>query len=123
MDCDYTEEATPAEDAPEHQYAIVEIMGHRKLVGRIAEVERFGVKFLRVEPMFAGAVMGVETFVQPASIFCLTPVQHATAVRYAPTERYNLPDVIAAASAHLIALPPPAEGEVEEDTFPWNDHD
>lgn len=109
---------TPVAD-PTHEYAIVEIMGHRKLVGRISEVERYGVKFLRVEPMFAGSVMGVETFVQPGSIFCLTPIEHATAVRYAPTERYNLPDVIAAASAHLLALPSPDEDEEQED-MPWD---
>ncbi len=37
----------PAEIPPE--YAIVEIMGHRKLAGRILEVERFGAKLLRID--------------------------------------------------------------------------
>lgn len=104
--------------ANDGDYAIVEIMGHRKLVGRISEVERYGVKFLRVEPMFKGSILGVETLVQPASIFCLTPVEHATAVRFAPIERYNLPDVIAAASAHMLALPEPEDDDGQEN-MPW----
>lgn len=30
-------------------WAIVELMGHRRLAGRVTEVERFGAKFVRVE--------------------------------------------------------------------------
>ncbi|MFD2578766.1 hypothetical protein ACFSTD_09620 [Novosphingobium colocasiae] len=37
---------------PEGEYAIVEALGHRTLVGRVAEVERFGTKMLQVEPLF-----------------------------------------------------------------------
>ncbi|MGE0724739.1 MAG: hypothetical protein AB7O45_10205 [Alphaproteobacteria bacterium] len=39
----------PAEEPPAEEYAIVEIFGHRRHVGRIAEVERFGAKMLRVD--------------------------------------------------------------------------
>lgn len=30
------------------QYAIVEILGHRRHVGRVREVERFGVKMIEI---------------------------------------------------------------------------
>lgn len=35
--------------APEYEWAIVEIMGHRKHAGRVREEERFGAKMLRVD--------------------------------------------------------------------------
>ena len=31
------------------EFAIVELMGHRRRAGRIAEVERFGTKLLRID--------------------------------------------------------------------------
>lgn len=37
------------EPEPEFEWAIVEIMGHRKLAGRVREEERFGAKMLRVD--------------------------------------------------------------------------
>lgn len=43
-----TEGATAAAD-PEFEYAVVEIMGHRKHAGRVREEERFGAKMLRVD--------------------------------------------------------------------------
>lgn len=42
-----TEEA--AEPEPRFEWAIVEIMGHRKHAGRVREDERFGAKMLRVD--------------------------------------------------------------------------
>ena len=38
---------------PEGEYAIVEILGHRTLVGRVTEVDRFSCKMLQIEPLFA----------------------------------------------------------------------
>ena len=35
---------------PEGQYAIVELMGHTTLVGRVTEIERFGTKMLGMRP-------------------------------------------------------------------------
>lgn len=42
-----TETTTTAE--PEFEWAVVEIMGHRKHAGRVREEERFGAKMLRVD--------------------------------------------------------------------------
>lgn len=36
---------------PEGDYAVVEVMGHLKHIGRYAEVEKFGQKFCQVEPI------------------------------------------------------------------------
>lgn len=38
-----------SDDQPDFEWAIVEIMGHRKLFGRIREEERFGAKMLRID--------------------------------------------------------------------------
>jgi hypothetical protein len=42
---------------PPGEYAIVEILGHRALVGRVSEIERFGTKMLQVEPLFASVML------------------------------------------------------------------
>lgn len=46
---------TPIEDSPAllppGTYAIVEVMGHVRHVGRVLEVEQFGQKFCQVEPI------------------------------------------------------------------------
>ena len=48
----------PAEPSlPPGDYAIVEIMGHRTIVGRVEEVERFGTKLIAIEPLLAGQLL------------------------------------------------------------------
>ena len=42
-----SDQATTSE--PEFEWAIVEVMGHRKHAGRVREEERFGAKMLRVD--------------------------------------------------------------------------
>lgn len=77
------------------EWAIVELFGHTTLVGRIAEVERFGAKMLALEPLFAGALLPV-VFHGGAAIYRLTPCAAETAYRRAPKHRYQLPPAIAA---------------------------
>ena len=43
---------------PLGEYAIVEALGHRTLVGRVTEIERFGTKMLQVEPLFGDVMLG-----------------------------------------------------------------
>jgi len=42
-------EEAKAPDMPADEYAVVEIFGHRRHVGRVMEVDRFGAKMLRVD--------------------------------------------------------------------------
>jgi hypothetical protein len=42
---------------PSGEYATVEIVGRRTLVGRVTEVDRFGTKLLQVEPLFNGHML------------------------------------------------------------------
>lgn len=99
------------ETAPEpepFEWAIVEIMGHRKLYGRIREEERFGAKMLRIDvpkptaprTLFDAAdgrpeqppVSWVTQWYGGPSIFSLTLTDEATVMRanepYASPARY-----------------------------------
>ncbi len=62
------------------EYAVVEILGHRRHVGRISEVERFGARMLRVDVPTEDAAdagdfeLGFETtYYGVAAIFAITP--------------------------------------------------
>lgn len=74
----------PAQDTVEttEEFAIVEVFGHRRHAGRIAEVERFGSKFLRIDIPIDGAFdKGRITshFYSGGSIFSMTPCDQKTA--------------------------------------------
>ncbi len=72
MDSIETQETMEAEPP---QYAIVEVLGHRRLVGEVREVERYGTKMLRIDvPIGGDFEKGVNTqFYGGASIFSETP--------------------------------------------------
>lgn len=69
--------------APDDELAIVEVMGHRRHVGRILEVERFGTKMLRVDVPNGGdfAKGYVSHFYGGQAIFCITPTDLPTVKR------------------------------------------
>jgi hypothetical protein len=58
-------------------WAIVELMGHRSLVGEISEAEAFGCKLLRIDAPVSGADENLEPrktqFYGGAAIYCITP--------------------------------------------------
>lgn len=79
-------------------WACVEIFGHRRHYGRIAEVEKFGTKMIRVDvPMGPAAPLialmedvpeAFETFFYGgASIFSVTPMTEEAARAYAEQAR------------------------------------
>lgn len=98
-------DATPiaAGFLPSGEYAIVEALGHRTLIGRVSEVERFGTKMLQIEPLF-GDVMLAPILLGGGSIYQFTPCSAETAYARRPTKIYQLPaSVIAVVPA--LALP------------------
>jgi hypothetical protein len=78
---------------PPGEYAIVEIMGHTTMVGRITEVERFGTKMLAIEPLFAGQLLDV-IYQGGPSIYRLTPCSAETAYREQPMKEWQLPAAV-----------------------------
>lgn len=114
-------------DLPAGEYAIVEALGHRTLVGRVAEIERFGTKMLQVEPLF-GQVMLRPVLLGGGSIYQFTPCDAATAYTRRPRETYQLSGSVAA-TIPPIALPSSEElpsflvEDEDEADFSEVDHD
>jgi hypothetical protein len=106
-----TDEPTPP---PEGEYAIVEALGHRTLIGRISEVERFGTKLCAIEPIFQGELLPA-VLIGGASIYQLTPCAVEVALARAPKERWQVPASIAATLPPSL-LPAPND-DAEEDPF------
>lgn len=99
-----------AADMPDGEYAIVEIIGHRTLIGRTTEVERFGTKMLQVEPLFGGVMLG-PVLIGGGSIYQFTPCLPATAFARRPTHNYELPASVFA-TVPATALPNASEGQM-----------
>lgn len=64
---------------PADEWAKVEIFGHRQHVGRVAEVERFGTKMLRIDEPTADHAVFTTHFYGGASIFSMAPVTEEAA--------------------------------------------
>lgn len=106
---------TVAMDLPPGDYAIVELFGHSTLIGRIAEVERFGSKMLALEPLHAGELRPV-VYHGGAAIYRLTPCSAEVAWRRQSKEAWQLPPSIAATlPAALLDAPAPRWNEADND--------
>lgn len=60
--------------APPEEWAIVELMGHVRLTGIICEVERFGVKLLRIDAVNSKGGAQPTQFIGGAAIYRVTPI-------------------------------------------------
>lgn len=100
---------------PEGDYAIVEVLGHRTIVGRVEEVERFGSKLMSIEPLYQGKLLSA-VLINGASIYQFTPCDRETAIARAPKHDYQLPTSIRAVLPPS-ALPAPDENDALEPDF------
>jgi hypothetical protein len=78
------------------QWAIVELMGHRRLAGYLTEQELAGKGFLRLDvPGPNGATVATQLY-SPAAVYCITPTTEDLARRVAaasqpePVRRWEL---------------------------------
>ena len=95
-----SEEATGEAGAGEApQFALVELMGHRVLVGAVREVERFGAKMLRVDVPAVGACSASTSEFSPAAVYGVHYCGQAEAMHllgdYGPRLRSDLRRYIA----------------------------
>jgi hypothetical protein len=78
-------------------WAIMELMGHRKLAGRVSEATIGGASFIRLDIPKEGGLDFATQFYAPAAVYCITPATEALARQYAsnfqprPVTRYELP--------------------------------
>lgn len=74
-------------EKPYEGFAIVELMGHRRLGGRVRQAEQYGVAMLRVDvPGDDGETVATQ-FCGGSSIYALTPCSEAAALAVAKTNR------------------------------------
>lgn len=77
-------------------WAVLELMGHRRLAGYVSEQEIAGKGFLRLD-VPDGDTTAATQFYSPASVYCLTPttedIARSVAKRNQPTpvQRWELP--------------------------------
>jgi len=94
-----------ADELPEGNYAIVELLGHTTLVGRISEIECFGTKMMQIEPLFNGSILPA-ILQGGGSIYRITPCSPEVAWRKAPKSTWQLPASILSI-VPIAALPAP----------------
>lgn len=96
-----TDTATPLFD----QWAIVELLGHRRLAGRLREVQIAGHGFLRLDIPAAGDDPARTQYVAPGSVYAIHPCDEAMAQaaaeqwRATPIQRWELQALLPAAPA------------------------
>lgn len=100
-------------DADGWEWAIVEVFGHRRHVGRSREEEKFGSKLCRIDVPVLGPGEGEITwsshFYSGGSIFSYTPTDEQTVMNYA--ERRKSPPLLY--RDHGEAARPSFEGDDE----------
>lgn len=80
-------------------YAIIELMGHRRIAGLAREATIAGASMLRVDIPGPDGNTAVTQFVSPASIYCLTPCGEKEARAVAqhnmpqPVQRWEIPQL------------------------------
>lgn len=87
-----------AEATPDNfdMWAIVELMGHRKIAGRVSEQIIAGTPLLRIDVPHTPGAPGFTTYYGGSAIYSLTPcaeqicIGYATAHRERPVETYEL---------------------------------
>jgi hypothetical protein len=102
-----TRPATPAgpDTTPTFdEWAIVELLGHRRLAGHLREVQVAGAGMLRLDIPAAGDDPARTQFIAPGSVYALHPVDEDTARAAAqtwrpqPVQRWELPGLPRAAA-------------------------
>ena len=112
--------ASPWEALPEGDYAIVELMGHTTLVGRVTEIEKFGAKMMAIEVLFGGQLL-TPVLQGGSAIYRFTPCTPETAwkARHKPERAWELPDPIKAIVPRAL-LPAPTAAAL---SVAGDDHD
>ena len=81
------------------EWALVEIMGHQRIAGRVTEAIIAGAPFLRVDVPEHAEEKAFTRFYGASSIYCISPVTEEIARglsqnhRNEPVSRYELPQI------------------------------
>ena len=87
------------------EWSIMELMGHRRLAGKVTEQEVAGAGLLRIDVYTDGDTPVATQFYSPSALYCLTPVTEEIARAVAkrnqpePVQRWELPAPVAMPTA------------------------
>jgi hypothetical protein len=82
-----------------NEWALVELMGHQKIVGRVSEASLAGGAFLRIDVPAADENKAFTRFYGPGAIYSINPIDEALAMRMIreyrnePVSRFELPQI------------------------------
>lgn len=69
-------------------WCVVELMGHRRLVGRVTETELAGTGMLEVEVHTPDGTVVTQVY-SPQALYCLTPITEDSAMEMLPINVVN----------------------------------
>lgn len=78
------------------QHCVIELLGHRRLAGRVREAQIAGAGFLRIDIPATDGYPEQTDYVSPSAVYALHPVDAATAAKVAahcrpePVHRWEL---------------------------------
>lgn len=84
---------------PFDSWALLELLGRTRIVGRVTEETIAGAAFLRVDVPACGSLPGFTRFYGAGAIYCISPVAEDIALelvktcRNEPVSRYELPQL------------------------------
>lgn len=95
--------------APFNEWAVLELMGHRRLAGKVTEEQIAGASFIRIDVYVYGAVVAVATqFYSPQAVYAITPTTEEIA---RAVSRTNQPEPVARWELSLPAQSTNADDE------------
>lgn len=92
-----SEEQSREKDRTFGEWAILELMGHRRLAGYVQECQIGGAGFLRIDIPEADGKPPATQYYAPSAVYAITPTTEETArevaqiTRPAPVQRWELP--------------------------------
>lgn len=107
-------------------WALVELYGHQRIVGRVSEATIGGCSFIRVDVPTLEGVAGFTRYFGNNAIYSLSPVSEGIAMdlvktcRCVPVQTYELPrpqGVTATEGAQPVDVCQEDDGTIDEETF------
>jgi hypothetical protein len=105
------------------EWALVELMGHRRVAGHVTEQQIAGAGFLRIDVPGEGDQAAVTQLYAPAAVYAITPIAEelarklAVTLRPEPVTRWDLPQLPVKADpcANVRTGPPRDPADLDDD--------
>lgn len=100
------------------QWALIELMGYRKIAGLITEATVAGATFIRID-IENSAIKIMTQYYHPSAVYSITPIKEEIAKQFMDKNFTQLIKI------YDLLLPKPHDSIVEEDDIPfesWEDN-